>query len=494
VTAQTTSTDWPQLQHDEQRTGRTTATMTPSTRARWIWFGPNNILRNKDTKPGVATWEDDLRSYDGHNLEMPTSVPFTFAETMQPIIVNGKVFVADTTMQKVWAISQDDGSTLWQGDNPGGAIWPGVATATRVVFTSLKGYITGWDANSGTQLWRVDTGRTIHSAPALSGSTVIVTSENGNVYSINIDTGVINWQRDTGAPITAAPTVFQNRVYVGNEAMYAIALDFATGRELARTKIMGQSFRGLWIVGVGDRVIYHTVPFPYIGSEYAYDGVIDANTGSFQNEQTIVRNKLNGDWKNWEHIFALKYDTLSKDYTIALGPVSGVGTPPDPVVLSQTNQPITWWPTYFGTISTCGFGCRSGMEIDLSSFDINTGNGVQLPGNGNFITRVETDNTFGLTMGGNILYLRQNFRGTKAVDLKNLTSFTISAVYRYRDGGGWAAPLNFAQGSQTSPFPAGTVTVPTTGPVLGESHVGPAIVPNQILFTEDFALVCMEHF
>lgn len=487
------TTDWPQFQHDEQRTGRTTATMTAQTRARWIWLGPNKALRNKDSKTG---WTDDLASYEGHDLNLPTSVAYKFAETMQPIIVNGKVFVADMSQQKVWAISQDDGSTLWEGDNPGGTAWAGVATSTRAVFNSLYGYVTGWDANTGAQLWRVDTGKTISSAPALIGNAVIVTSQNGKVYSINIDNGTINWQTDTGAPIVGHPAVFQNRVYVGNEAMYAVSLNLSTGQELARTKLRGQSFRGLWPVAVGDRVIFHTVPQAFIGSEYVYDNVIDANTGTFLNEQQIVRSKLDSDWQKWQHIFALKYDTLSKDYTIALGPVSGVGNPPDPVVLNSTNQPITWWPTYYGTVSSCAFGCRAGMEIDLSSFDINTGLGVQLPGKTSGpVTSVETDNTFGLTIGGNILYMRQAFRGTKALDLKNLSGFSISAVYRYRDAGGWAAPLNYLQGSKTDPFPGGTKLEPTTpGPAIAGGHIGPAIVPNQIFFTEKFAVTCMEHY
>lgn len=482
--------DWPQLQHDAQRTGRTTVTMQPQTRARWIWFGSNHILRNKNTKPGVSTWDDDLSSYQGHDLDMPNSVPFTFSESMQPLIVNGKVFVGDVSAEKVWAIKLDDGATIWEATNPGGALWPGIATSSKVVFTSLRGYVTAWDANSGTQLWRVDTGRTIYSSPALVGDAVIVTSQNGKVYSININTGAINWQTDTGAPITSHPTVYQNRVYIGNEAMYAVALDLNTGQELARQKLMGQSFRGLWAVGVGNRVIFHTVSLPFLGSEYEYDNVISTSSGSFLNEQQIVRNKLNGDWKNWEHIFALKADTLAKDYTIALGPVSGVGYPPDPVTLNASDQPITWWPTYFGTISRCTFGCRDGMEIDISSFDINTGQGVQLPGKSSGpVTGTETDNTFGFTMGGNILFMRQSFRGTKALDFSNLTPFAISSIYRRYDGGGWDAPLNFAQGD------GGTKQVPSTPTLdLGDYHVGPSITNNQICFTESFALVCMEHY
>ncbi len=358
----------------------------------------------------------------------------------------------------------------------------------------MRGYVTAWDANSGQQVWQIDTGRTISSSPALVGNAVIVTSQNGKVYSINIDTGAINWQKDTGAPITSHPMVFQNRVYVGNEAMYAVALDLGSGTELARQRVTGQSFRGLWPVGVGNRAIFHTVPFPYIGSEYAYDGVIDASSGSFQNEQQILRTKLTGDWKKWQHIFALKFDTLSNDYVIPLGPVGGCGAPPEPVVLSQTDQPISWWPTYYGKLSSCSFGCREGMEVDISSFDLNTGLGVQLPAASSPITSSEIDNTFGMTMGGSILYLRQDFRGTKAVDLKNLTSFAISAQYRWRDCGGFLAPLNYLDGSSGSPCDPVPIQLPKTATTNSSGRVGPAIIPDRILFTEPFALTVMEHY
>src|SRR3989344_3743439 len=227
VSAQTVSTDWPQLQHDAARTGFTTANFNMSTiHTRWIWFGSDWILKNKlsENLPG---WDDDLDSshiVSGTSLSMPTDVPFTFAESMQPIIVNSKVFVGDLEAMKVYALNLFDGSTLWEANNPGGTAWPGVATSNIVIFGSLYGYVTAWNANTGAQLWQVDTGKTISHSPALEGSTVYVASKNGKVYSINLTTGAINWQVDTGAPIQGGIAVSGGKVFVANEAMYAIGL------------------------------------------------------------------------------------------------------------------------------------------------------------------------------------------------------------------------------------------------------------------------------
>ena len=494
VAAQTSSTDWPQLQHDAQRTGRTSTTVGTRLRARWIWFGSNWILRNRDSKPGVATWDDDLASYEGHNLEMPVSVPFGFAQTMQPLVVNNKIFIGDHTLNKVWALNLDDGTTLWEADNPGGTAWPGVATDSIVIFPSLPGYVTAWNINTGDKLWQVDTGNAITQAPLLYNNTIYVANHAGKVFAIDVN-GAIKWQADTGAIIQGGITADQNRIFVANDEMFAFAFDAITGVQLAKSpRMIGQSLRGVWPLVVSNRVIFRTVPAPAIGSEYFLDGVIDGTDADFAAEQIKLKNWLDGTGKRFQHLFALDTSDLSLDYTIPNGPVGGVGIPGDVPVLTQQNQPTTWWSTYFATISGCSFGCRSGQDMDIATFDLNTGTPIQFPGKGNsqFITATETDNTYGMTVSGNnTIYLRQQFRGTRAASLSSLTGYSISAEYRYRDGGGWASPLNYAQGSLTG---SPTLSTPTSGRQLTGGHVGPVILPNRLIFTERFAVTVMESY
>src|SRR3989344_3799879 len=499
VSAQTQNTDWPQFQHDAQRTGRTIPTVTVGTRlrARWIWFGSNWILRNRDTKPGVATLDDDLASYEGHNLEMPTTVPFTFAETMQPIVINNKIFVGDHNQNKVWALNLDDGTTLWEKDNPGGTSWTGVATDTMVVFPSLFGFVTAWNSNTGDQLWQIDTGRTITSSPLLLGNTVYVGNHGGKVYAIDLATGNVKWQADTGAPIQGGLVTDGSKIFVATDEMFAYAFDL-NGNQIAKSpRLIGQSFRGLWPLVVGNRGILRTVPAVAIGSEYFLDGVIDGTDANFAAEQAKLKTWLEGVGKNYQHLFALDTADLSLDYTLTNGPVGGVGNPGDVPVLTQQNQPVTWWSTYFGTFSGCAFGCRSGHEMDIATFDLTTGAPIQFPGrsDGQMVTSVESDNTFGMTVSGNnTIYMRQQFRGTKAASLTSLTGYWISAEYRYRDGGGWGAPLNYAQGN-LSTFPPDAVRTPSSEErQLSGGHVGPVILPNRIIFTERFALTVMESY
>ncbi len=64
------ASDWPQLQHDAARLGRTRDTVKPPYRARWIWFGSDSILRNRDSKPGGPDWKHDLKSEEGKNYPL----------------------------------------------------------------------------------------------------------------------------------------------------------------------------------------------------------------------------------------------------------------------------------------------------------------------------------------------------------------------------------------------------------------------------------------
>ena len=42
--------DWPQLQRDAARTGRSPDEVAPPYRARWLWFGNAGTLRNRNSK------------------------------------------------------------------------------------------------------------------------------------------------------------------------------------------------------------------------------------------------------------------------------------------------------------------------------------------------------------------------------------------------------------------------------------------------------------
>ena len=70
--------DWPQFQQNAERHGRIANGPAAPFRARWVWFGPEHILRNKESNP---QWTDDLRGRDGFSINLPASVPMTTCAT-----------------------------------------------------------------------------------------------------------------------------------------------------------------------------------------------------------------------------------------------------------------------------------------------------------------------------------------------------------------------------------------------------------------------------
>jgi hypothetical protein len=110
--------DWLQLGANAARTNYVPQAVSPPYRARWIWCGPGQTLRNKAAHP---QWPDDLRLGHGKGADypLPAAVPFTFAGRMQPVTSGTRAFVADMD-GKVYALARADGKTLRVGDNPGG--------------------------------------------------------------------------------------------------------------------------------------------------------------------------------------------------------------------------------------------------------------------------------------------------------------------------------------------------------------------------------------
>ncbi len=492
--------DWPQLQRTAERQGRSELEVPPPYRARWIWFGPEHVLRNRESKR-AAGWEDDLAGGEGKSYPMPDRLPFCFAGSMQPICVGGRVFVADC-QGTVYALRSDDGATLWTAANPGGSLWSGAAAEDVVAFASTTGYVTAWDAATGRELWKYDTGKAVTSAPALVGDILYTPSQSGRVYALRWKDGQEVWKSEyLGAPIQGGLCVANGKVYVGTEAMEAVALDAASGRVLARSeRLMGQSFRLLWPVAVADRVIFTTVPLICVGSEYVNDPILAGKDAAFGSvgwdpqlkpgypdvaaEQAALRRWLSGPGKVWETHFALRAEDLKKDYIIATGVTEGCGMPPNPPALDERGRPLLWWASGYGTvIRKCGFGTN--FTTDISALDLRNGDRILID-NGRYADQTtETDNLYAMSTGGRYLYLRQNFRGTSVIDLRTSQHHRISAIYRRWDGGGWHSPVNYAQGD------GDVVRVPST-PAAPSGRTAPAVAEGKLFFTEEFAVTCVE--
>jgi hypothetical protein len=81
------------------------------------------------------------------------------------------------------------------------------------------------------------------------------------------------------------------------------------------------------------------------------------------------------------------------------------------------------------------------------------------------------------------------------VDLQRASFTRISAPYRHRDGGGWMAVVNYADGkheARMTDWGPDIVRVPGTPSEQTRGRVAPMIATEKILFTESFCVTCVE--
>ncbi|HUR45771.1 MAG TPA: PQQ-binding-like beta-propeller repeat protein, partial [Candidatus Saccharimonadales bacterium] len=484
-----TASDWPQLARDAGRTAHASASVAPPYRARWIWCGPSLTLRNRAANP---SWPDDLgvRTKPGADYPLPEKVSFTFAGRAQPVVASGKVFIGDVD-GRIYALSLDDGRTLWTADNPGGTCAALAVAGDVVVATSMRGAAIGFDSATGRRLWRVETAKAITGAPLVLGTTVFSGCHDGRMYAIDASSGKIHWtSTNLGAPIVSELCGDTNAIYVGAENMFFHKLDPATGKVLAKTRLNGQSFRLLHPVLHIGFLFVQTVQPICVGSEYVMENVM-RDSPDIATEQTNILRWLNGDtnggqWRDaspaWKHLFVLRSGDLTEPFTVLNGPADGCGSPAPPPVIDGDGRVLAWFKTGHPTLTAKGsFGTRYSM--DISAIDLKTG--LRLPiDNGHLSgTTGETDNLFALSSGGSLLYLRQRFRGTKVIDLKRSTSHMIQAAVRTRDGGTWPADVVYRN---TGELPR------CSQPALG-GREAVVIAGDKLLFAEEYCITCVEH-
>jgi hypothetical protein len=479
--------DWPQLQHDGARTGRTADSVAPPFRARWIWMGPSVTLRNKDSQAG---WTDDLTARSGFSYAVPASVSFTIADSVQPVLSAGRLFVG-TLDGNAYAIDANDGSTVWTGSIAGGTWATGAVSGTVVVFVTLTGKVIGLNTASGTQAWVFDSGRSFTGAPCVAGSSVVIADHGGNVTALNPANGAQLWRTRLAAPVHGGLAADGTAVYIGAENMTLYKLSLSTGAIQASRAVRGQSFRMLWPVVFNNRVYAHTVGTPVIGSEYIMESLMAGSADLAAEEANIARwltgDTNGGQWSDagadWRHLFTMNTSDLTEPFTILAGPADGVGCPAHPTVVDNSGRVLTYFKTRYPKLTKIGaFGTN--YSIDVAGINTTTGHRVPID-NGKLANPWpwETDNLYGMSVGGTYLWLRQNFRGTQMINLADSTARGVTAEVRNRDGGMFNFDVVYKD------------QMPTIG-VSQNSPLGrtaPIISGSRVYIAENFGITAIEH-
>jgi hypothetical protein len=400
-----------------------------------------------------------------------------------------------------YALNIHDGSTLWNASIPGGTITSAGVFDDVAVFVGVRGSVFAFDTLTGLQKWVYNTRGAITSPPTIIGNSVVVTNHKGSVARLNSQ-GQVLWSNNLNAPVVGGLAADGQRVYVPAEDMVVYALNLSTGQIDTTRQVIGQSFRMCHPV-LHDGLLYITsVPIPMTGSEYIMEQVM-AGSANIQDEEANIRQWLQGNtnggtWPDasadWQHFFVLDGETLADQFMVPSGPVDGCGYPPPAPVVDNNGQVIKWWKTRYPTLTTQGNVFGTNYSIDLAAINPANGNRITL-GNGfsNFWL-LETDNLYGLSVGGEYLWARQNFRGTACINLNNsLNSFRLVQVTtRLNDGGDFSmADIYYRESNQSNGYASQPylVTQPRT-----HARVAPAIARGLVFISEEFGIVAIENY
>ncbi len=443
--------DWPQLQHDPQRTGYTPEEVRPPYVYLWKW----------------------------------NEVPF--AGRTQPVVAGGRLFIGGLD-GKMYARDAQTGAPLWSFATAGPIRHSAAVYEGRVFFGSHDGKVYAIDATLGDMSWEFQTGAGIATAPAVANDTVYIGSTGGVFYALNTNTGNLRWSHDVGTPIltSAALSVDGDTVYFGAEDITAYALNASNGTLRWSTRLQGQSLADRWPVVVGNSVIYRSQSLHYF-HDLLHDGddVMDeagAVNPDWAADWALVRPRIvnflteNPDCQTF---FVLNADT---------GSLRG----PAPVLYTYGNGDPPGVPTVRGEEIYTLYRARHGIQQDSGSVHVTTRYDAALgrmnlttlnianltiaPGEQWFLQyRATSDEPAVLSMGGSMLFV-DTWTRLGGIDVDTGELFEVANVADY-----WPE-CNANCVGKSGPMPFFS-SYPFFGPRVSEGRVHrPAVIANGVIY------------
>lgn len=457
--------DWPQLGRDPQRTNYSPQQINAPYCYAWKWYG----------------------------------VPF--ASRAQPVVASGRLFIGGMD-GRLYARNATTGAPLWAYQT-GGPIRhsPGVLGNT-VVTGSHDGYTYALDAATGALLWRTLTGPSA-TAPLLDEGRnwVYVAATDGFLRALRLSDGAQQWAYNAGAPILTSPSLSADgsRVFFGSEAIQALAVNAATGAEVWRRSLRGQSLGDRYPVVAGDVVIYRSQPV-YNFSFLLREGDETLNRAGPRGGNTFDPAVWAADWNAVRpHIINYLNSQPAKQTFFVLNAGDGTSRGTAPVLYTYGNGDAPNLPVIAPTGVYLTYRPRHGIQTDsntvhvstqydaelgqmnLASLDI-TGLRSNAPMSGGPEFRMTSDEPAMLTMGGNILWVDnwERLGGLNVSTGQLLHVGTVSTEWPECYGGTGCGPegpnpfFPLRAGERAYPFPWPRVT--------DGAARGGAVIANNMLY------------
>jgi hypothetical protein len=238
-----------------------------------------------------------------------------------------------------------------------------------------------------------------------------------------------------------------NVVYACAENMIIYALNKNTGAITLSKHVQGQSFYSQWPVVFSSFVFVSAAMIPCLGAEWCGEIVITSAT-DVNHEldlwlQWLTTTGMGDASPDWKHLTVLSRTDFTEPFTAIVPPFEGCGEPPEPPIIDNQNRVLTYYHTKFpkltqrtlgtvppGTLSVFG----TNGSVDIVSLNLTNGRITQIDNGASNFSTMQLDNGFGLTCGGNYIYLRNGWFGNSSI---NLTTSLTTAISGPGGGGSY---------------------------------------------------------
>lgn len=204
-------------------TGLAAPTMAADGSCVFAIFGNGDIVAFDHA--GVKKW--------ARNLGVPAN-HYGHASSLQTW--GGKVFVQyDTTNgSKVMALSAETGKNVWSTARSNDISWSSPILAKvngkMQLILLANPNLSGYDLNSGKQLWTVDCmSGEVGPSPVYGGGQVYAANEYAKMVAVNPSTGQIVWENSDKLPEVSSPVYYKGYVYVATTYAVLACVDAKTG-------------------------------------------------------------------------------------------------------------------------------------------------------------------------------------------------------------------------------------------------------------------------
>jgi eukaryotic-like serine/threonine-protein kinase len=181
-----------------------------------------------DAATGSVLWSRDL----------PPNPPYGGAACDLKVVVSGDLVITASDAGKIYALDRTTGDIRWNapqlsglppntGGSPDADVRPLVASRGLVVAGSTTGYVTAYDAATGTERWRNTANRGSASYPLSADSEAVYVTHSGlQLASFDLTTGALRWlagDNPGGGEFFPSPVADRDRIYVsGIQGFYAL--------------------------------------------------------------------------------------------------------------------------------------------------------------------------------------------------------------------------------------------------------------------------------